>query len=164
MGDIAIRNPGGDVLVRESLSPLEYPRAARVHRFELVDPSLPPPRRSDAYFAETRQYESYGRSGRRLKRPRVTVIPGAPQDVAAFLDWHEYGERAAYIDYMKVRQDLRGQGLAAELVQAFFDAIVLPRGMTLVHWGKVMSPAVWVLMERMREAYPAVQQIGHRDF
>lgn len=163
--DITIRNPSRPLSVRETVSPLEYDRAAHVLRLELIDPSLPPPKKGDAYFAETQQFVMRGPTGRRYKKPRTKAIPGTPNDVAAFLDWHPYGgPDAAYIDYMKVRQDLRGQGYAQRLVESFYEDVVLPRGIGYVHWGKVMHPTVWSLKEMAETRYPDVHTSGHRDF
>ena len=48
----------------------------------------------NAYFNEYQEWEMYGVSGRRLKKPRKgQMVPGVSDAcVIGFLDFHKYGE------------------------------------------------------------------------
>ena len=147
---------------RTSDSPLEYPSSSDVRRFALFAPELVsvPFESSDTYFSETRTTRRTGPTGRLLKKPRVQITPGAPPGTVAFLDWHPRGPDAIYIDYMKVRRDLRGEGLGRRLVADFYESVVVPSGARYVDWGKVMSEAAWKVYEEARRRYPDVHHHG----
>jgi hypothetical protein len=171
------------MIIRESLliegiefhevdSPLHYNRAGNVKRLALCDTAVEDrhlrpdgnPQR-DTYFNDQDEWTSYGNSGRRLKKPRKTgIIPGvADACVIGFLDYHkDYdksdGSTAWYIDYMKTRGDKGGQGTASKLVDEFFSRVASD-GDT-VHFGKMMSPAIGHLKDKMEKQYPDMDVMG----
>ena len=156
---------------RELDSPLTYNRASGVKRLALCDTSVEAPHARpdgkparDAYFNPEQEWERYGRSGRRLKKPRKgQMIPGVSDAcVIGFLDYHKYGDNGWYIDYMKTRGDKGGQGTASKLVDEFFKRYAKPGGM--VHFGKMMRQEIGHLKDKMAEKYPDVNVIGAVNF
>lgn len=145
-----------------SKSPLVYPSSDDVQRFTLSSRHFAdvPFEASDTYFAETKTTRRTGPTGRALKKPRVIATPGAEPGTIGFLDWHRTGPGALYIDYMKVRRDLRGEGFGRQLVADFYESIVMPSGVRYVDWGKVMSEAAWKVYEESRRRYPDVHHRG----
>ena len=157
---------------RELESPLTYSRARNVKRLALCDTSVEEPNTRpdgkptrDAYFNPEQEWEHYGKSGRRLKKPRKgQMIPGVSDAcVIGFLDFHKYGDNGWYIDYMKTRGDKGGQGTASKLVDEFFQRYVDPDG-GYVHFGKMMQPQVGHLKDKMAEKYPNATVIGAKNF
>ena len=157
-------------------SPLTYHRASNVKRLALCDTSVKDrhlrpdgtPQR-DAYFNDYQEWEYYGRSGRRLKKPRKgQMVPGVSDVcVIGFLDYHKEYEKSDggtswYIDYMKTRGDKGGQGTASKLVDEFFTRIASD-GDT-VHFGKMMSPSIGHLKDKMAKQYPSMEVIGARNY
>ena len=161
---------------RELDSPLTYNRATNVKRLALCDmsveePNLSPSGRpmSDAYFNEKQEWDYYGRSGRRLKKPRKgQIVPGVSDVcVIGFLDYHHYGKTQEgvdtwYIDYMKTRGDKGGQGIASKLIDEFFKRYAKPGGM--IHFGKMMRKEIGHLKDKMEKQYPDVSVIGAVNF
>ena len=151
-------------------SPLTYNRAGNVKRIALCDTSVTEPNPSrDAYFNEYQEMERYGASGRRLKKPRKgQLVPGVSDAcVIGFLDYHkeaklESGTTFWYIDYMKNRSDMRGQGSASQLIEKFYDTI--PQPGDYVNFGKMMQPAVGHLKDKMAEKYPEIKTKGAKYF
>ena len=152
-------------------SPLTYHRAHNVKRLAYCDSSVTaPPEYRDAYFKEYQEMERYGRSGRRLKKPRPgQIIPGVSNVcIIGFLDYHDYGttsdgKQMWYIDYMKTRGDSSGQGVASKLVDEFFQRYVDPDG-GYVHFGKMMQPQIGHLKDKMAEKYPNATVVGAKNF
>ena len=148
-------------------SPLKYSRASNVKRLAYCDSSVTePPESHDTYFTEYQRMERYGKTGRRLKKPRKgELIPGVSNVcVIGFLDYHHYGKTAEgkdmwYIDYMKTRGDSTGQGVASKLIDEFFERYVDPDG-GYVHFGKMMRKEIGHLKDKMAEKYPNVEVIG----
>jgi len=162
---------GEGVEFRELDSPLTYRRASNIKRLALCDTSVKEPNMSptgkpmrDAYFNEYQEWDHYGRSGRRLKKPRKgQMVPGVSDIcVIGFLDFHKYGDNGWYIDYMKTRGDKGGQGTASKLVDEFFKRYAKPGGM--VHFGKMMRQEIGHLKDKMAEKYPDVDVIGAVNF
>ena len=156
---------------RELDSPLTYARARNVKRLALCDTSVEEPNMSpsgkpmrDAYFSEYQEIERYGKSGRRLKKPRPgKIVPGVSDVcVIGFLDFHKYGDNGWYIDYMKTRGDKGGQRVASQLVDEFFKRYAKP-GM-LIHFGKMMRQEIGHLKDKMEKQYPDVDVIGAVNF
>ena len=156
---------------RELDSPLRYNRASNVKRLALCDISIKEPNlspsgrpRSDAYFNEKQEWEYYGSSGRRLKKPRKgEIIPGVSDVcIIGFLDFHKYGENGWYIDYMKTRGDKGGQKVASRLVDEFFKRYAKPDG--LIHFGKMMRQEIGYLKDKMEKQYPDVEVIGAKNW
>jgi len=156
---------------RELDSPLTYNRARNVKRLALCDTSVEEPNMSsagkpmrDAYFNEYQEWDYYGTSGRRLKKPRKgQMVPGVSDVcVIGFLDFHEYGEDGWYIDYMKTRGDKAGQGTASKLIDEFFKRYAKPGGM--IHFGKMMRKEIGHLKDKMEKQYPDVNVIGAVNF
>ncbi len=153
------------IQIYEEPSPLIYDRSPVVHRFAIFDPELVnvPFERGDSYFAETSRNEYYGKNGRRLKKPRVTVTPGSRPGTIAWIDWHPWGGDWIYIDFIKVRADQRGGRFGSRVVEEFYRHVV-PRGYHGVHWGKVLNPYAWQLKARMQTEHPEIHHAGHADF
>jgi hypothetical protein len=151
---------------RELDSPLRYNRAGNVKRLALCDTSVEEPNatKRDAYFNPEQEWERYGRSGRRLKKPRKgQMVPGVSDVcVIGFLDYHKYGDNGWYIDYMKTRGDKGGQKVASQLVDEFFKRYAKPGGM--VHFGKMMRQEIGHLKDKMAEKYPDINVIGAVNF
>tara|TARA_B100000131_G_scaffold308639_1_gene338218 strand:+ start:1206 stop:1742 length:537 start_codon:yes stop_codon:yes gene_type:complete len=161
---------------RELDSPLTYSRAINVKRLALCDTSVKEPNVSstgrpvrDAYFNEYQEWDYYGRSGRRLKKPRKgQMVPGVSDAcVIGFLDFHHYGKNSDgvdswYIDYMKTRGDKGGQGTASKLIDEFFKRYAKPGGM--IHFGKMMRKEIGHLKDKMEKQYPDVKVIGAVNF
>lgn len=151
-------------------SPLVYHRSGDVKRLAYCDSSVTePPSGRDAYFKEYQEWEYYGRSGRRLKKPRKgQLIPGVSNVcVIGFLDYHHEGKTSDgkdmwYIDYMKTRGDSAGQGVASKLMDEFFSRYVEPGGM--VHFGKMMRKEIGHLKDKMAKKYPDVEVIGAKYY
>lgn len=134
-----------------------YSSAHEIRRAALVDPGAPLPVRERLFAETTRKIHSV--KGRLLKKTRVHVLPGAAAGTVAFADFHPYGKDALYIDYIVVRPDMRGHGLGLQLAREFYrDAS--QKGITLIHWGKVMNENVWKIMETMRAEFPEIQTLG----
>jgi len=152
---------------REVDSPLDYHRAGNVKRLALCDTSVTdPPHESDYYFADVQEWERYGTTGRRLKKPRKgPIVPGVDDDcVIGFLDYHlmgttDEGKPMLYIDYMKTRGEFGGQKVASRLVDEFF-ARYAPESGSYVHFGKMMHPSIGHLKDKMAEKYPEHDVIG----
>ena len=152
---------------REVDSPLDYHRAGNVKRLALCDTSVTdPPHESDYYFADVQEWERYGTTGRRLKKPRKgPIVPGVDDDcVIGFLDYHlmgttDEGKPMLYIDYMKTRGEFGGQKVASRLVDEFF-ARYAPEPGSYVHFGKMMHPSIGHLKDKMAEKYPEHDVIG----
>lgn len=147
---------------RRETSPLEYRSSDDVQRFALFSPDLldVPFEHGDTCFAEVRTTKRTGPSGRPLKKPRVHVTPGAPAGTVAFLDWHTIGPGGIYIDYLKVRRDLREQGFGRRLVADFYETVVVPDNVRFVDWGSVMSEAAWKVYQEAKRRYPNIQHHG----
>ena len=154
---------------RELDSPLTYQRAGKIKRLALCDTSIeePSPYKRDAYFNPEQEWEYYGRSGRRLKKPRKgQMVPGVSDAcVIGFLDFHNYAphkDNFWYIDYMKTRGDKGDQKVASRLIDEFFRRYAKPGG--YIHFGKMMQPQIGHLKDKMAEKYPDVTVIGAVNF
>jgi GNAT superfamily N-acetyltransferase len=155
-----------DIETYAERSPLVYDRSDDVHRFalfsrELVDVPFEP---RDTYFTVTERVHRYGKNNRRLKTPKIEIIPGARPGTLAWVDWHWVGPRYIYIDFMKVRNDWRGRGAGRQLVEAFYANVVAANAVENIHWGRVMSEYAWKIFNHMRRLYPNVHHAGHVDF
>ena len=156
---------GEGVEFRELDSPLTYNRAGSVKRLALCDTSIEEPNSArDAYFNEYQEWDHYGVSGRRLKKPRKgQIVPGVSDVcVIGFLDFHKYYDKGWYIDYMKTRGDKGGQKVASQLVDEFFRRYAKPGGM--IHFGKMMRAEIGHLKDKMAEKYSDVTVIGAVNF
>ena len=121
------------------LSPLVYQRAQNIQRISLVDDDVTDFKKGDVYFAATKKYNHYGSSGRRLKNPQVEDVPGSAPGTVAFLDYHVLPAGTVYIDYMKTRSDMRGQGHARKLV----DELLQKFGRDVTYdFGHIMNPSI----------------------
>lgn len=155
---------------REVDSPLEYGRSGNVKRIALCDSSVTePPGKHDSYFAEIEKWRKYTKGGRKLKKPKLDeIIPGVSDVcIIGFLDYHqkaklESGVTFWYIDYMKTRSDMRGQGSASQLVEKFYEMI--PQSGDYVNFGKMMQPQVGHLKDKMAEEYPEIKTKGAEYF
>jgi len=156
---------------RELDSPLTYNRVGDVKRLALCDTSVEEPNMSplgtpmrDSYFNEYQEWETHGKSGRRLKKPRKgQMIPGVSDTcIIGFLDFHEYGDNGWYIDYMKTRGDKGGQKTASKLIDEFFKRYAETGG--IIQFGKMMRKEIGHLKDKMEKQYPDVNIIGARNY
>ena len=155
---------------RELDSPLRYRRGSTIKRIAYCDISVTePPDKSDTYFAEIQEWERRGRTGRLLKKPRKgQLIPGVSNVcIIGFLDYHQYGHGEAagnmwYIDYLKTREDHRGQGVASKLIDRFYETVANPGDH--VHFGKMMRKEVGHLKDKMAKKYPDIRTIGAKNY
>lgn len=158
---MAGRYAGAVEVEDQGRSPLVYNRSESVRRLAAVDRAAPAPAGGDTYFAETSRSVRTGKGGRLLKRPRVEVTPGAAPGTVAFLDYHEYGPRGLYIDYMKTRQDYRGRGLARRLVD---ELIARHPDLALLHFGKLMNPTVGKIFAEAEKRYGATISFASQKY
>lgn len=152
-----------ELTIEELKSPLTYNRAGDVNRISLIDKSSPPFEKHDSYFDEITKQITYNRkTGKIYKKPKVEVTPGAAPGTVAFLDYHTYifsGEKYVYIDYMKTRRDMRGQGHARLLINYLKNKF----GTNSVYdFGKVMTESVWKMKKELDAA--GYQTLGKIDF
>jgi len=156
---------------RELDSPLTYNRASGIKRLALCDTSVKDPASGrDAYFNPEQEWDYYGRSGRRLKKPRKgQMVPGVSDVcVIGFLDYHSQGKTSDgkemwYIDYMKTRGDKGGQKVASRLMDEFFSRYASEPG-SYVHFGKMMRQEIGHLKDKMAKKYPDSTVIGAVNF
>jgi hypothetical protein len=156
---------------RELDSPLTYNRASGIKRLALCDTSVEDPASGrDAYFNPEQEWERYGKSGRRLKKPRKgQMVPGVSDVcVIGFLDYHSQGKTSDgkemwYIDYMKTRGDKGGQKVASRLMDEFFSRYASEPG-SYVHFGKMMRQEIGHLKDKMAKKYPDSTVIGAVNF
>lgn len=140
-------------------SPLVYHRSGDVRRLAVVDPAAPPPPKGDFYFADVPRNIYTGKNGRRLKKPRIEVTPGAALGTVAFLDYHEYGS-GIYVDYMKTRQDYRGRGLVRQLVD---ELLRVHPNITFLHFGRMTHSTIGKIYDELVKR-GGVSLAGHKDF
>ena len=153
-------------MIREALevqqagpSPLTYSRGGNIQRLSLVDTESSDFQKGDTYFAQTKQHIWRGASGRRLKKPKEEIIPGAAPGTVAFLDYHDMGDNFIYIDYMKTRTDMRGQGHARRLI----DKLIKVFGRDATYdFGKMMNPAIGKIYDGLKGQ--GFKVLGHRDY
>jgi hypothetical protein len=152
--------------MRQQASPLRYDRARDVQRLSLVevDPSSPllnaPP--SDRYFTVTKKFLTHGPSGRRLKEPKQVIddeSPAAGVGTLAFLDYHVLDGGHVYIDFVKTRRDLMGQGHASRLAE---ELISINGTDKTYYFGKVINPGMWKIKEKFDSK--GIKTVGWRDF
>jgi hypothetical protein len=143
---------GLKVLIHEMIraehlrSPLQYNRSPNTQRISLLDDESPEFKKGDVYFSPTKKYSHYGDSGRRLKTPRTEEVPGAAPGTVAFLDYHVLPGGTVYIDYMKTRNDMRGQGHAGKLV----DELLRKFGKDVTYdFGHIMNPAAGKIQKKL---------------
>ncbi len=151
---------------REVDSPLQYHSSGNVKRLALCDSSVTdPPRPHDHYFAEIERWRKRTKGGRRkLKKPVLDeIIPGVSDVcIIGFLDYHQRGPDYWYIDYMKTRGDKGGQKVATRLVDKFFSMYAKPA--SIIDFGKMMTPAIGHLKEKMEKQYPDVNVMGAKYY
>ena len=144
-------------------SPLTYHRGGLVHRLVLCDTSVTdPPNKGDVYFAEIERWRHRTKTGRRLKKPVLDeIIPGVKDNcIVAFLDWTDWtdtGRAIYYLNYMKSRSDSRGKGYIRKIIEEFYR--LHPKA-KMIHWGRMMHPAVGHLLDAMKKKYPKINSIG----
>lgn len=141
-----------------------YPHAEYVYRFALVDADAPPVPPGMRYFVPTTRTVRTSPKGRALKKPRQVTLAGAAPDTVAFVDFHPLMPDGMYVDYVRVRTDLQGRGLANVVMRGFYDRVVLPKGVTYVHWGRVMNEKAWAVLLKMQTDYPSVRTTGNIYF
>jgi GNAT superfamily N-acetyltransferase len=133
-------------VVDQGRSPLVYDKSDRVYRIAIVDPNAPEPKPYYTYFVPTyRKWSS--RTGKPLKKP-VLESQGAEPGTVAFLDYHDIGDNGWFIDYIRVRDDYKGRGLARALVDAFY---IEHADASIIMWGKILQPPAWKLFVEYRE-------------
>ena len=149
-------------------SPRTYNRAGNVKRSARRDSSVEePPHRSEFGFADQYSYRN-PRTGRTTKKKHLES-PGAGDDtIIGFLDYHSQGTTSDgrpywYIDYMRTRGGFGKQGVATRLVEEFIQRYAPDPG-SVVHFGKIMNPWMYGIMEKMKEKYPEHTIIGGKNF
>lgn len=126
-------------------SPLSYNWRAR--RLSIIDHDFGDPLKSDMYFSKQEHWRKRSSSGRLLKKPVLDeTIPGAEPGTIAFLDYHGDNE-ILYLDYLKVRQDLRGKGYARKLIE---ELIRMNPDITVLQFGRMMQPQIGHLMQDLK--------------
>ena len=134
------------IRAEHSISPLEYQRVPNVQRIFLADDESPEFKKGDVYFSPTKKYTNYGSNGRRLKNPKTEEVPGAAPGTVAFIDYHILPGGTVYIDYMKTRNDMRGQGHAKKLV----DELLQKFGKDVTYdFGHIMNPAAGKIQKNL---------------
>jgi hypothetical protein len=154
-------------------SPLDYTESSAIHpqRAALVNPNIGEPEKGDLYFKELRSKTMIGPSGRRLKKPREKITPGAAPGTVAFADYSEdvspgwtmkteTGEEQRppthriYVHYMKTRGDVQGQGHASRLL----DEMVKSHPETnYVDFGKIMNETMDRVYEKFAQRHPQLR-------
>lgn len=139
---------------------LRYRRAAPadMRRAWISDPEVEPRQQARHRSQESAEHDYWspeirlerGVNGRPLKKPRVGPNPNvADPHTVAFADFHDESEfhpdPHLYIDYATTRSDQTGRGHASRLIQGIADA----HPEHTLDFGKVMSPKVWALKERL---------------
>ena len=126
-------------------------------RFKLVDPTGPD-RKGGHYFED--EYEWFGVTGKRLKRPRL-VEKGEPDPkTVAFIDYS--GSGATYFGEMKIHivaSREGGRGIAQKLLREFYRQ-KFPNKKGYVNWGRIMNPAAVHIFKKMMKAYPDISHKG----
>jgi hypothetical protein len=150
-------------------TPLRYHRGGAIQRLGATHPSVETQQHVNykyasehdvpdrEYFAQT---ATVGRTktGRPLKTPKTVQNPSAAAPhTAAFLDYEDRGPDV-YIHYANTRRDWGGQGLQSRLVSHLADQFPDKT----INFGKVMSPKMWGLKERLEGQGRKTQ--GHPDF
>jgi hypothetical protein len=151
-------------------SPLAYTRASNIKRLALCDTSISEPVKGrDFGFNDDQEWDHYGTSGRRLKKPRKGRLNPGVSDVCiiGFLDYHNRGTTSGgkemwYIDYMKTRSDKGGQKIASQLIDQFYSTIAQPGDH--VHFGKMMRKEIGHLKDKMVKQHPDITTIGAKNF
>ena len=133
-------------------SPLVYHRSGNVKRIALRDSSVEEP--LDKYDTGDGDDILRGDNG--------------DDTIIGFLDYHSKGTTSDgrpywYIDYMKTRSGFGKQGVATRLVEEFIQRYAPDPG-SVVHFGKIMNPWMYGIMEKMAEKYPDHQIIGGKGF
>jgi len=133
-------------------SPLKYHGYANKKRFIVVDKEASDAEPRTHYYKDREIWRRYTKNRRRrLKKPKLEeVIPGAPPHTVAFLDYSSYGEDGIFLDYLHVRDDMRGQGHARMLVQAIIDK---NPNLELLHFGKMMREEIGHLKDSFAKKY-----------
>lgn len=135
-------------------SPLDYRQSAYVHpdRMAVIDPSAGGPAPAEFGFAERRtKVWTNPETGRSLKKPRELVEPPAAPGTVAFVDYsHPRSPDELHINYMRTRNDQRGQGHAARLLRH----LISQHEGGYVDFGKMMSPESHHLQKKMAEEFP----------
>lgn len=101
-----------------------------------------------------------------LKKPKLET-PGASEHTVAFVDYVVMGPDHWYLAYMRTRADQQGKGLARRLIDEIVSR-AKSSGVKTVNFGKVMSPAVWKMLQELVQAHKQglvdIKFTGHKDF
>lgn len=139
----ALENPGQHFV--ETESPLDY-HGHHPTRLALIDESIGAPKSAETYFADTQKTIRYAPSGRQLKKPKIETVPGAGPGVVGFVDF-DVDPTWLTIHFMSVRQDQRGHGYMAKLLD---ELLTRHGGAQFINFGDVHSDKVWKYVERLR--------------
>lgn len=162
-------------------SPLDYDASKNVRRISLLDPDLPDyedirpsytatdmdtgetreVRSKQTYFETIERETNRSESGRKLKKPRKEITPGATRGTATFLDYTDHGpEYGNTIDihYMKTHPHYKNQGLARQAVETLYQQ----NPNSNINWGKLMTKQTEHLYEDFARRYP--DQTGTAKF
>ena len=119
-------------------------------QFQVQGQRAGPAPEGDHYFDATERVERYGKSGRRLKRPRRVPVPGAPPDVVGIVDFTRSGNRWT-IHFLKTREDRRQTGVAGALIDELYRQAEAA-GVLLMDWGDIHHPGAAKLYLKHRDA------------
>lgn len=148
-----------EILFDELQSPLTYQRSSNIKRLSLIDTESPEFKKHDTHFAVLKRFTYTGDTGRRLKNPREVVTPGSAPGTIAFLDYHIPSENFIYIDYMKTRNDMRGQGHATKLI----DELVNIHGKDAYYdFGRIINSSAGALQKRLEAK--GIKTRGYHDY
>lgn len=141
------------MIFEETESPLDYPGGTRT-RLQVRDANAGAPGARDVYFAETHRTVKRGARGQPLKRPRKVVVPGAGEDVVGFIDFRT-PRNTVEIDYIAVREDQRGRGIARLLVDELYSRY---HDVDWINFGDIVEPQILKLYQEKRDQ-AAVEQV-----
>lgn len=147
-------------------SPLKYHGYASKNRLALIDKDAEPSPPNYTYYTDYTRMRKFskGRMRKRLKKPVVDeFIPGGPPGMIAFQDWSYWGDKQSiYLDYLHVRDDMRGRGHARKLIQALID---MHPDLKLLHFGKMMREEIGHLKDSFAKKYAGkINIIGARNY
>ncbi len=134
-------------------SPLDYSETAwgTVRRLALIESEAGPHHKGDTYFAERKTLTYINPdTGRKVKKPREIITPGAADNTVGFLDFNIENDKTIYINFMQTRVDFRRQDVASDLVAELYRRYPSHR----VDWGKLMHAAAGALFREYKMSHP----------
>ena len=137
----------------------EYLDGEGATRLQLVDSSASPALPKHRHFFHHERVTKFGKSGRKLKKPKLRLFdPGADPGVVGYVDYR--GRDDVYIELVIVRDDYRGKGVAAKLMDKLYS---LP-GLERVRAGRVLNPTAWKMLKAAEKRHPKIHTMGSKFF